>query len=346
MAEVRVRKAERGDMGRLLTLMQESAPVLHEEVHPSITEQVLETSSWDRPVFQAFLAEEVDKSGSVMDTVGYALSHNLYSTWEGISSALRHIYVAPTHRRRGIASRLWRAVVKESLEKDCIRCDCYIPKHNTDAIAFCLKDGRMMDITQKEGWRLFRMDEGKMKTFIQSVKHDISRARIRPAKREDFTAVLKLIQDLADYEEMPEGPIIDAKKLAYHALDQDSPVFECWVAEDIDKCGKNDNTSSGTLVGYTIFIPILSCEGRAVYMEDLYVSPSQRNCGIGQALWATAIQTGLRDGAVRCEWETLDSNHSGIRFYKSKGSINMTEERGIHHFRMFHDQMRKFVQKS
>lgn len=45
MAEVRVRKAERGDVGRLLALMQESAPVLHEEVHSSITEQGMSIES-------------------------------------------------------------------------------------------------------------------------------------------------------------------------------------------------------------------------------------------------------------------------------------------------------------
>lgn len=44
-----------------------------------------------------------------------------------------------------------------------------------------------------------------------SVKRDISGVMIRPARREDYTAVRKLIQELADWEEMPDGPKLDAK---------------------------------------------------------------------------------------------------------------------------------------
>lgn len=82
---------------------------------------------------------------------------------------------------------------------------------------------------------------------------------------------------------------MSSSELACHSLDQDPPLFEYWVAEDMTKCGDNGNTA-GTLVGYTLFYPIISCEGKAVYMEDLYVSQPHRNRGIGQVLWATAIQ--------------------------------------------------------
>lgn len=82
--------------------------------------------------------------------------------------------------------------------------------------------------------------------------------------------------------------LLSDEDLAYLSLDHDTP-FEFWVAEDMTKCSDNGNTSA-TLVGYTAFFPILSCEGRGIFMEDLFVTESHRNRGIGQALWASAIQ--------------------------------------------------------
>jgi hypothetical protein len=38
---------------------------------------------------------------------------------------------------------------------------------------------------------------------------------VRPATKEDCAEIIRLIQELADYEKMPDGPKIDAKGKLY-----------------------------------------------------------------------------------------------------------------------------------
>ena len=40
---------------------------------------------------------------------------------------------------------------------------------------------------------------------------DFASSLVRAAKKEDCSEIIRLIQELANYEKMPEGPKIDAK---------------------------------------------------------------------------------------------------------------------------------------
>ena len=67
---------------------------------------------------------------------------------------------------------------------------------------------------------------------------------------------------------MPEGPKINVETLAEDGFGAKS-FFECFVASDNE-----------TLVGFVLFFYTYSTwEGRSVYMEDLYVTPTHRNKG-------------------------------------------------------------------
>ena len=91
---------------------------------------------------------------------------------------------------------------------------------------------------------------------------------IRKAVKEDCKKIRVLIQELADYEKMPEGPKINVETLAEDGFGAKS-FFECFVATDNE-----------TLVGFVLFFYTYSTwEGRSVYMEDLYVTPTHRNKG-------------------------------------------------------------------
>lgn len=58
--------------------------------------------------------------------------------------------------------------------------------------------------------------------------------------------------------------------------------FECFVAE-----------SDGALVGYALPYHTFSCQGRGIYMEDLYVKPAHRGQGLGTALMAQVAQVSV-----------------------------------------------------
>ena len=87
---------------------------------------------------------------------------------------------------------------------------------------------------------------------------------------------------MADYEKMPDGPKLTEKDLEEDGFGA-KPFFECLVAYDPAKPEK--------LVGFVLFFYTYSTwEGKAVFMEDLYVTPTYRGKGIGTNLWKGVVQ--------------------------------------------------------
>jgi len=76
---------------------------------------------------------------------------------------------------------------------------------------------------------------------------------------------------------------------------------------------------------FTNFSTFLSRPG--LYLEDLYVQPSQRGSGIGQALLSRLGAIALERGYGRFEWSVLDWNQNAIRFYEKMGATVMPDWR-------------------
>ena len=121
----------------------------------------------------------------------------------------------------------------------------------------------------------------------------------------DFFTPRSLIQELADYEKMPEGPKISAEQLEEDGFGPHK-YFHCKVAElEGEVHSYSDQTTirwqllqlrtsltnealiaSTTpylqLIGFALFFFTYSTwEGKSVFMEDLYVQPSHRGKGVG-----------------------------------------------------------------
>merc|ERR1712156_585706 len=160
---------------------------------------------------------------------------------------------------------------------------------------------------------------------------------LRPATKNDCIEIKRLIQELADYEKMPNGPKIDHKVLEEDGFGTKQPFFKCIVAQ------KTYTGGSRELVGFVLFFWTYSTwEGRSIYMEDLYVTPSARGKGVGKSLWQACVKAGLEMGCTRCNFEVLDWNSPSIDFYKSQGAIDRTGTEGWLSFRMNHQEMKKF----
>jgi GNAT superfamily N-acetyltransferase len=139
--------------------------------------------------------------------------------------------------------------------------------------------------------------------------------RIRPAASADAPTILAFIRELADYERLlreVRTTQADVEALLFGA----SPRAFCEIAE----------TEDGP-VGFALwFYSVSTFEGRCgLYLEDLYVRPTNRGAGVGKALLAHLARRCVAEGLARMEWSVLDWNAPAIAFYESLGAAAKTD---------------------
>ena len=141
---------------------------------------------------------------------------------------------------------------------------------------------------------------------------------LRPAEPRDLDGLVQLITALAEYEQLTHLLDVTPEKLAPH-LFGDKPVAEALVAELAD----------GTLAGFALFFTNFSTflAKPGLYLEDLFVLPTQRGLGIGKALLVALARLALQRGCGRFEWSVLDWNEPAIRFYEAMGATVMPDWR-------------------
>lgn len=138
---------------------------------------------------------------------------------------------------------------------------------------------------------------------------------IREAKREDAATLLKLVEALADFEQLPR-PDRDARRRFVRDGFGRNRRFRPYLAE-ID----------GRAVAYAIVVDTYSSflAQPTLYLEDLFVVPSERGKGVGRALFRFFARQALNLGCGRMEWMVLDWNELAIKFYESLGARHLEE---------------------
>lgn len=172
-----------------------------------------------------------------------------------------------------------------------------------------------------------------------------SEFKVRKACKDDVDEILRLIQELADYEKMSDGPKLTANDFlrdgGFLEGGSGQAFYQCHVAEVVG--GDSSNSQRHLLAGFVLYFWTYSTwEGRSVYMEDLYVSPDFRGKGAGKALWKACVQAGLDMGCNRCNFSVLDWNKPSIEFYKRNGAQDLTAKDGWLAFRLHKDEMVTF----
>ena len=138
---------------------------------------------------------------------------------------------------------------------------------------------------------------------------------IRAAAPADVAELLRLIHELAVYEKL-EHLAVGTPPQLHEALFGKRPVCEALVAE-----------VEGRAVGFALYFPTFStflCKP-GLYLEDLFVEPAHRGCGIGKALLKRLAAITVERGGGRFEWRVLDWNEPSIRFYEGLGATLMRE---------------------
>lgn len=138
---------------------------------------------------------------------------------------------------------------------------------------------------------------------------------IRPAVPADIPEILALIRELADYEREPASAIATHTDLLRDGFTEPRR-FHCLMAE-----------FSGAIAGFALYFYNYSTwRGHAgIFLEDLFVRPAFRGCGIGKALIASVAAIAVAEGCSRFEWAVLDWNTPSIDFYRSLGATPLSE---------------------
>ncbi len=140
---------------------------------------------------------------------------------------------------------------------------------------------------------------------------------LRPAEPRDVSAIVGLITELAEFEQLAHMLRLTPDGLAPHLFGA-RPVVESVVAE-----------AGGTVVGFALFFTNFSTflAKPGLYLEDLYVQPAFRGAGIGKALLGHLGALAVARDYGRFEWSVLDWNENAIRFYEKMGATVMPEWR-------------------
>jgi GNAT superfamily N-acetyltransferase len=143
---------------------------------------------------------------------------------------------------------------------------------------------------------------------------------IRAATPADVGAVFALMRELAEFEKLTH--LFVATEAGVHdALFGPRPASEALVAQAQD----------GRIVGYALYFHNYSTflGRRGLYLEDLYVQPSQRGSGLGTGMLRRLAALAVERECGRFEWTVLDWNQPAIRFYEKMGATVLPDWRVV-----------------
>jgi GNAT superfamily N-acetyltransferase len=141
--------------------------------------------------------------------------------------------------------------------------------------------------------------------------------RLRRAEPRDLNAIVALIGELADFEQLAHLVEVTPDSLAPHLFGE-RPVVECMV-------GEVDGDLVAFALYFTNFSTFLGKPG--LYLEDLYVRPAHRGTGLGRALLEHLGALAVERGCGRFEWSVLDWNQRAIDFYQGMGAAVLPDWR-------------------
>lgn len=138
---------------------------------------------------------------------------------------------------------------------------------------------------------------------------------IRWARREDAAEIVRLVRALAEYEREPPSIVKMTEADVLRDGFSEPRRFEALIAE-----------ADGRAVGFALFFHNYSTwEGRAgLYVEDLFVEPAARGCGLGRKLMAALARIAHERGCRRLDLNVLRWNPT--RDFYHRIGLNHLEE--------------------
>ena len=133
--------------------------------------------------------------------------------------------------------------------------------------------------------------------------------KIRNGVKSDLPCILKLIKELAEYENALDEVTINLKELESDGFGE-KPYYHFLVAERKNK-----------IIGMTFyFIRYSTWKGKVLFLEDFIVSKEYRRMGIGTKLFDATLKVCKTINAKAMCWQVLNWNKHAIAFYEKYNS--------------------------
>ena len=129
---------------------------------------------------------------------------------------------------------------------------------------------------------------------------------IRDGEGRDFTRVMALVRELAEFEKSG-----DMVKNSAEQMRDEAAYFRLLVAEE-----------GSDIIGYAVYyIAYYTWIGKSLYLDDLYVRPEYRGRKVGSMLLRGVLKRARDAGCKRVRWQVLDWNERAIGFYRKRGAV-------------------------
>jgi GNAT superfamily N-acetyltransferase len=146
---------------------------------------------------------------------------------------------------------------------------------------------------------------------VAAVRRRRAALTVRRGRARDVGVICELIRGLARYERLERQCVIGPSAVRRHGFGRGRRYFDTLI------CRRR-----GRPIGFALyFFTYSTFLGQpTLYLEDLFVVPSERGHGAGRALLRALARIALRRGCGRMEWAVLDWNTPSIRFYRRLGA--------------------------
>ncbi|MFT5578249.1 MAG: GNAT superfamily N-acetyltransferase [Paraglaciecola psychrophila] len=133
---------------------------------------------------------------------------------------------------------------------------------------------------------------------------------VREANKSDSALILKFVKELAIYEKA-EHEVLATESSIENSIFGGESATKAVICE-----------SEGEAIGFAVYFFNYSTwlAKHGLYLEDLYVSQTERGRGAGKLLLKHLARIAVDKDCGRFEWNVLDWNQPAIEFYKSLGA--------------------------